>query len=170
MLPALAPPYGELRPTFWEQYGATVIVGVLIVAVLAGLAGWLILRPKPPVHVPPEVAARESLAKLLRQPESGTVLSEISGTLRRYIVAAFSLPSGEWTTGEFALVLANTRTLDDKLALSVSNLLRECDQRKFSPHDPGIPLNAASRALEMVSEIEKQRANSVKLSSDERRI
>jgi hypothetical protein len=157
MLPPLAPAYGQMQPTFWERYGiATVIYGVAFIAWL-GFIYWLFFRPQPPLVAPPEVEACETLMKLSRQPEDGKVLGEISQTLRRYVIAAFSFPSGERTTAEFTVTLAGDKKFDANLAQSISNLLRECDQRKFSPKNSGAPLNAASRALEIISEAEKKR-------------
>ena len=72
------------------------VVGMAVIA-LAVLILWKIFRPKPPVILPPEVLAREALTKLLRQPEDGKLLSEVSQILRRYVIAAFELPAAELT-------------------------------------------------------------------------
>src|ERR1039458_1069888 len=76
-LPPLAPAYGEIPPTFRERHGTAMLVAGSILIALAGAVVWIILRPQPPVLVPPQVLARETLAKLRRQPENGQVLSEI---------------------------------------------------------------------------------------------
>jgi hypothetical protein len=157
-LPPLAPAYGEMRPSFWEQHGTAMLVGGLVFLALAGTVAWILSRPKPPAIVPPEVLARETLARLLGQPENGRVLSEISQTLRRYFLAAFGFPSGEWTTTEFSAALASNAEVGAELAQAVSSFLRECDQRKFSPVNPPAPLKAASRALDLVAQAEKRRA------------
>ena len=65
-LPALAPPYGEIPPTFWERHGTMILVGGIALIVLAVLILWKLLQPKPPVILPPEVLAREALTKLLQ--------------------------------------------------------------------------------------------------------
>src|SRR6516164_6350294 len=68
-IPQLAPPRGEIPPTFWEQYGVwTAVTGVVLLAGL-GTAIWFLTRPKPPVVQPPEVQARTALEGLSRQPE-----------------------------------------------------------------------------------------------------
>jgi hypothetical protein len=157
MLPPLAPAYGELRPTFWEQHGTAVVILGFIAVVSAAVLGWLIFRPTPPVPVPPEVKAREALKKLGNLPEDGMVLSEISQTLRRYIIAAFQFPPGELTTTEFTAAFAGNQKVGGDLAQTISGFLRECDQRKFAPANPNSPLNAADRALEIVSRAEQQR-------------
>ena len=85
------------------------------------------------------------------------MLSEISQTLRRYIIAAFKLPNGELTTVEFSATLAGSQKVGRELAQKVSSFLRECDERKFSPINPNVPLGAAGRALGIIAEAEKQR-------------
>jgi hypothetical protein len=153
-LPPLAPAYGEIPPTFWEQHGnAILIIGFVLIA-LAGALVWIFLRPQPPVVVPPEVVAREILAKLRRQPENGQVLSEVSQTLRRYLLAAFGFPAGEWTTSEFCAALAGSEKVGAQLAQAVAGFLRECDQRKFAPVNAAAPFEAASRALELIGQAE----------------
>jgi hypothetical protein len=153
-LPPLVPAYGEIPPTFWEQHGnAILIIGLGLIA-LAGAVTWVILRPQPPVVVPPEVLARETLAKLRRQPENGQVLSEISQTLRRYLLAAFRLPAGERTTSEFCATLAGSEKVGAELAQAVASFLRESDQRKFAPVNAAAPFEAASRALEIIDQAE----------------
>lgn len=157
-LPPLVPAYGEMRPTFWEQHGTAMLVGSLVLLALAGVVAWLSSRPQPPVMAPPEVLARERLAKLLGQPENGNVLSEISQTLRRYLLAALGFPSGEWTTSEFSAALAGNDKVGAELAQAVAGFLRECDARKFSPVNPSGQLNAAGRALELIGKVEQRRA------------
>ena len=158
-LPSLAPAYGELKPTFWEQHHIVVLVGSIVLILLAGMIIWLLLRPRPPVPVPPETLARETFEKLRPQPENGKVLSEISHALRSYVVAAFGFPAGEYTTAEFSAALVKTDKIAADQAGLISCFLRECDERKFAPSNPSNPLNAAERALEIVSNLEKQRAS-----------
>jgi hypothetical protein len=157
-LPSLAPAYGELKPTFWEQYGIMASVGAFILILLAGVFGWLLLRPRPAAVVPPEVLARQALLRLRQQPENGKALSEISHALRSYIVAAFGFPAGEYTTAEFLAALARTDRIAADQTGAISGFLRECDERKFAPSNPSTPLNAAARALEIVSRLEQQLA------------
>jgi hypothetical protein len=154
-LPALAPPYGEIPPTFWERHGTAVLVSGIAVIALTLLLLWKLLQPKPAVNLPPEVVAREALTKLLRQPEDGGHLSEISQILRRCVAAAFGWPPGEMTTAEFITALANREQFGAELARTISDFLRECDARKFSPATAGPPLDAAARALEIVALVEK---------------
>jgi len=153
-LPPLAPAYGEMRPTFWEQHGTAILVCGLVLLALACAVAWISSRPKPPAVVPPEVLARDALAKLLRQPEQGRVLSEISQILRRYFMTAFGFPPGEWTTSEFCAALASNEKVGGELAQAVAGFLRECDERKFSPGNPAGPLQAANRALELIDRVE----------------
>ena len=157
----LVPAYGEIRPTIWEQYGTVIVIASLVFVALIGVASWIITRPKAPAFVSPEVLARDALTRLAGQPEDGKVLSDVSQALRRYVVAAFGLPAGESTTAEFSAALAQSEKFGGEPARIVSNFLHECDSRKFSPASPDAPMNAARRALEIVSELEKQRAKFV---------
>lgn len=157
-LPALAPAYGELPPTFWQQHETAIVVGGFALLAFVVLILKVMLRPKSNVILPPEVLARDALMKLLRQPEDGKLLSEASQILRRYVSAAFALPAGELTTTEFCAALAASEKAGAELAQSVSDFLRECDERKFSPANPSAPFNAANRALELVARAEAHRA------------
>jgi hypothetical protein len=156
-LPRLAPAYPEMPPTFWEQHQSTIIVAGFAVLAFAFFFLKVMLRPESPVILPPEVAARQALAKLQSQPEGGKILSEISQVLRRYIAAAFPFSSGELTTAEFSAALAGNEKIGAELAQTIATFLRECDERKFSPVNPSAPLNAATRALEIISLAEKVR-------------
>jgi hypothetical protein len=156
-LPALAPAYGEMSPTFWEQDGSAVIIASSALAILAILFVWKFLRPKPVPILPPEIVAREALVKLQRQPEDGKLLSDVSQILRRYVVAVLQFPSGELTTAEFCAAIIINQRLGAELARTVSGFLRECDVRKFSPANSVQPLDAATRALELIQQIEIQR-------------
>jgi len=149
-LPALAPPYGEISPTLWERHGTMILLAGMAVIALAVLVLWNIFRPKPPVILPPEVLAREALTKLLRQPEDGKLLSNVSQILRRYVITAFELPAAELTTTEFCAALAASEKIGTEPAQAISDFLRACDERKFSTSPAAAPLNAATRALELV--------------------
>jgi hypothetical protein len=155
-LPALAPPYGELPPSFWERHEMAIIVGgfALLAVFFLFLRVWL--RPEAPVIVPPEILARQALEKLQAQPEDGKVLSEISQVLRRYLVATFALPGDEMTTAEFCAALAADEKMSAELAQTISNFLRECDARKFSPAKSSAQINAAQHALGIVAQIENE--------------
>ena len=155
-LPALVPAYGEIAPTFLEQHKAIVIIGVLLAAALAALIVWKIFSPKPAPVLPPEKIARDALAKLQAQPEDGQLLSEVSQILRRYVGAVFHFSGGELTTAEFCSALARNEKINLQLGESVSNFLRECDVRKFSPAGGTASVNAVSRALKIVAQIEQE--------------
>ena len=154
-LPALAPAYGELSPTFWEQHETAIIVGSFTFIAFTILLLKVMLRPKTPALLPPEVLARRTLAKLEPQPEDGKVLSEVSQILRRYVVAVFQLPSAEMTTAEFCAALAGSEKTGPELARSISSFLSECDERKFSTAPAATPINAVIRALELIALSEK---------------
>ena len=155
-LPALAPAYGELPPTFWEQHQYPIIlVGVALLAVsVLILRVWL--RPATPVILPPEVWARQALGKLSARPEDGNLLSEVSQILRRYVSSALELPAGEMTTAEFCATLVAGGKIKPELVESLSCFLHECDQRKFSPLPAAAPFHGTRRALEFVAAVEAQ--------------
>jgi hypothetical protein len=156
-LPALAPPYGEIPPTFWEQHGTMILVAGTAVITLTVLILWKLFQPKQPEILAPEILAREALTKLLRQSEDGIFLSEVSQILRRYVIAAFELPAAELTTTEFCAALAASKKIGTELSGFISNFLRACDERKFSTSHAAAPLNAATRALELVALTENAR-------------
>lgn len=148
-IPKLAPPYPELPPTFWEQHGNAIIFSGIVLVLLVAFGVWLGLRKKPVAIVPPEVRARNELKALQAMPEDGAVLSKVSQALRRYFIAAFGLPPGEYTTAEFYRVISGNATIGGKLSASVAAFLRNCDENKFSPVS-ATPLSAVARALELI--------------------
>jgi hypothetical protein len=165
----LLPPHSELPPTFWEQYGAIVVIAVVAAVIVGGFGIWLLLRPRPKAPVPPEAEARAALNALKGQPEDGDALSRVSQILRRYIITAFKLPPGEPTTTEFQRALAKNEDVGAELSNAVSEFLRRCDEQKFSPHGGGAnsvtivttfihPAGAVARALELVDLGESRRA------------
>ena len=156
-LPALAPAYGELPPTFWELHQSTIIVAGFAFLAVAFLFLRVWLRPAAPVILPPEVLVRQTLAKLQPQPEDGRLLSEVSQCLRRYVSEAFNLPSHELTTAEFCSAIQTAPQIGAGLAGTIAGFLRECDVRKFSPANSAAPLDAVNRALELITLAEKAR-------------
>jgi hypothetical protein len=157
-LPALRPPHGELPPGYWEQHGVWTILAGTLVLVLAGVAIWALTRPKPAIVVPPELEARRALGPLRQRPEDGLLLSQISQILRRYVAAAFGLPPGELTTAEFCRAVAGHQRVGSELASALSDFLRQCDERKFSPPPPAPPLSAAAHALKLIDQAEARLA------------
>jgi hypothetical protein len=157
-IPSLRPPHAELPPSFWEQYGPwTILLGVLVLALVCA-AIWFLTRPKPPVVVPPEVAARNALEPLRQVPEDGLLLSRVSQVLRHYAATAFGLPPGELTTAEFCRAIAGHEQVGPELASALSDFLRQCDQRKFSPPPPAPPLSAVAHALKLIDQAQARLA------------
>lgn len=157
-IPPLRPPRGELAPTYWERHGAWPVVFGGLAVLLVGAGVWLLLRPKPPVPIPPAAAARRALDPLAKQPEDGIVLSRISQVVRRYFSAAFDFPPGELTTTEFSRELESREKIGAALSSAVNAFLRECDRRKFAPSPPGAPLGAAGLAARLIDQAEVRRA------------
>lgn len=155
-----------MPPTFWERHGTAVIAGGFLLLVLGGVVVWSILKRGPQPVLPPEIVAREALAKCLGRPEDGKVLSEISQVLRHYFGAVSEFPPGELTTTEFCRQLESREKIAPQLTRVISEFLRECDERKFSPAissglgGAGAPpyqkINAAERALEFIALTEKE--------------
>jgi len=157
-IPPLRPPRAELPPTFWEQSGLWVITAGFLLLALAGAAIWFLTRPRPPQAVPPEAQARQALEPLCHQPEDGALLSRVSQVLRHYVQAAFALPPEEMTTAEFCRAVAGHAAIGPELSTALAEFLRACDQYKFSPPAPAPPLDAVSRALQLVEQAEARRA------------
>jgi hypothetical protein len=149
-LPTLSPPYGQIPPTFWEQHGTAVLAGGFILLALAAAVVWRILNPGPQPVLPPAIVARKALEKCRARPEDGIVLSEVSQTLRHYVGAVFKFPPGEFTTAEFCRQLERSEKVAPQLTGAISDFLRTCDERKFSPAASSAPINAAVRALDFV--------------------
>ena len=156
-IPPMRPPHAEIPPTFWEQHGLWVILfGILLLALVCA-AAWFLTRPKPPVIVPPEVQARQALEPLRQQPEDGVLLSRVSQILRHYVAAAFGLPPGELTTAEFCRAIASHAQIGPDLSAALSEFLRQCDQRKFSPPAPAPPFSAVAQALKLIDQAQNRR-------------
>src|SRR4051794_25081506 len=114
-IPPLRPPRDLIPPTYWEQHSTAIILLTIVGLAALVFCLWLILRPKAPIVVPPEVQAREALEPLRGQPEDGALLSRVSQILRRYLAAAFNLPPEEMTTTEFCATLTASPRIGPEL-------------------------------------------------------
>jgi len=158
-IPPLRPPRPEIPATFWELHGGEVIAGSAALVLLLAGGVWWWRRPRPRAVVPPEVRARQELAPLRTQPETGEVLSRISQIVRHYVTAAFNLGEGELTTTDLSQAMAvRKETIGPQLAGSISGFLRACDERKFAPPAQRPPMGAADRAEKLVESLEARRA------------
>jgi hypothetical protein len=157
-LPRLAPPYGEIQPTFWELHGTLIIVAGVVFVLLLGLVIWLALRPRRHEPLAPEVVARLALAKLGSRAEDGVCLSAVSQVVRRYFISAFHLATGELNTTEFCAAIAADPKIGADLATPLAGFLRQCDERKFSAAPAATPLNAVNQAQEFLARAEARRA------------
>lgn len=149
-LPQLAPPYGTLPSSFWEQHGTGTVFAALGVLVLVILGICIGRRPGETIFVAPAAQARAAIEALRGQPDDGARLSRVSQILRKYFVMAFHLSPNEMTTAEFCRELAACERMDAELARSVGNFLRECDARKFAPPGSEVSFDALDRAWELV--------------------
>jgi hypothetical protein len=153
----LSPPQGLMPPTFWERFGWPLSIACLLCLIGAGVLLWLLTRPRPPVVVPPAWEARRMLQLLLKRPEDGAVLSQISQALRRYVAAAFNLPPGEFNTAEFNRLIEGHERIGDELSRSLREFLRECDERKFAPVAVPPVIGSVARALRLLETAEARR-------------
>jgi hypothetical protein len=151
-IPSLRGPHAQIPPDFWEQYSGWVILGTALLLVLVCIAVWFLTRPRPPMLVPPEVEARQALEPLRQKPEDGALLSRVSQILRHYVVAAFGLPPEELTTAEFCRAVAGHERVGADLAAALADFLHQCDERKFSPPSPALPLSAVTQALHLIDQ------------------
>lgn len=158
-LPALAPPYPEIPPTFWQQHKVAVIIGGFLFIIAQSLWLYKMLMRLQPAVEPPENLVRAALTKLLNEPEDGPLLSETSRLVRRYFGVIFRTQGEEATTAEFIAGLEHNQILGTEFKTKIAAFLRECDAAKFSPVRNAKELDAVERALELVNEAEKFRAN-----------
>ena len=156
-IPALRPPMDLMPPSFWEQHGGLVAAGTVAALGAAALLFWLLRRARPVVVTPPDVAARQALEALRDRAEDGRVVAEISRNLRLYVRAAFLQQSDELTTEELLAALGRLAPISPELTPPLSELLRECDARRFAPIPPPAPLALVPRALELVARLESVR-------------
>jgi len=159
-LTALAPAYGELPPTFWEQHQTAIVIGGFIFIIAQSLFLWKLLMRLQPRVEPPENLARAALNRLLDEPEDGKLLSEVSQILRRYIGAVFQMRGEELTTSEFTAEILQHEKIGPELAGKISGFLRECDARKFAPDKNAASLDAVETALDFITQLEPRRAAS----------
>jgi hypothetical protein len=157
-MPKLLPPRGELPASFAERFGWLIVVAALV---LAAVAARVVLmrfrRVKPPIITAPDVFARRALEALRGQPENGPLLVEVSAIVRRYVIFAFGLPTGEMTTGELRGALASNPKVPPEISGAVGNFLCDCDDRKFSAAPPASPFIAVDMALNLIEKIENAR-------------
>jgi 7-keto-8-aminopelargonate synthetase-like enzyme len=73
------------------------------------------------------------------------------------VAAAFDLPPDELTTTEFCRAIAGHDQIAPELSAALSDFLRQCDQRKFSPSPPTLPLSAAAHALKLIDQAQTRR-------------
>jgi len=158
-IPPLAPPLPVIPPSFLEQHGWLLWLAILSVLLVVAIVTAILLRPSKPPPLPAVAAqARATLAALQARPEDGATLGQISQALRRYLIATFWLSPGEATATEFCAALAKNAQAGPELSAAVSEFLKHCDERKFSPSSSPTPTGAASRALELIDLAEARRA------------
>ena len=121
-----------MEPGFWESRGWIVVLAIF--AVLGATA--LLLRRRalaPPVVIPPEQLARESLLALRERGHDVDLALEVSHIMRRYIYGVLSLPPSELTTSELRQKLRDQAVFRPSLAEEIGGFLQTCDGWKFAP-------------------------------------
>jgi hypothetical protein len=163
-LPALAPPDAEIPVTFWEKYGLWIAAIGIGLVVLLLLVLWKSFERKPPVLPPPADTARAALAALPVGREDAAVLRRVVQILQIYFITGFKVVPSALTTAEFGDALARQEKIGAELAGQVTAFLRQCDERKFSTAPGAAPLNAVTRALELIALAEARRGPTTRLS------
>lgn len=151
-LPKLAPPTGEMPPTFWEQSSTLILIAAAAFALMMlvmVVTIYLASGKRSVATQLPEVQARNELKALSQQTETGATLTKVSQSLRRYFISAFELPRGEYTTAEFCKLIGSNEKVGGELSSDVATFLKDCDVRKFSPA-PASASTAANSALALV--------------------
>ncbi len=138
------------------------VTGLLIVAVLALLAGFLVSRflskPRTILHAAPRIPPHEIALASLRELkargwiEQGNIepfYVELSAIVRRYIEDRFQLRAPERTTEEFIREAVTSRLLSPDHQMLTHDFLEQCDLVKFAQHHPAQPdMLAAFEAAE----------------------
>ncbi len=160
-IPQIKPPHAALPPTYWELHGTIIMMAGVVFLALVGFVIWALTRPRPPVVIPPAVAAREALAALPALASEGERLSRVSQIVRHYVQQAFDLPRVELNTTEFCQVVAAHPALGPELAAALAAFLQDSDRRKFSPAPAPAnavdAVNAVTRALGLIEQGETRR-------------
>lgn len=157
-IPPLHPPHVEIPPTFWDQYGAFVMLGcALAVVIVATIIGLLFRPKKPPILPLPAIQARHELEDLMRMPEEGNVLSQVSQIFRRYMATVLNLPPVEMTTSDFCGAISRDNPLGKDVSADITCFLKECDERKFAPPKPAPALEAVPKAIKLIDTVEERR-------------
>jgi hypothetical protein len=159
----LAPAYPEMTPSYWESHQVAIIACIVVSVLLLAFLIWMCLKPKPVKPASPGMVAHDALVTLSARPEDGECLSQASQITRHYFIAVLEIPAGEPTTAEFCALLAGDRRISPDLKVRVADFLRQCDERKFGTKPDVGPVNAVTRALELVRQAEKYRAETTQI-------
>jgi hypothetical protein len=126
-------------PNIW-LWVAIGIGALVLLAVIAALVWFFVLRPKPVAvvpPVPPHVRAKQKLQEalaFLAQPKPFCTL--VSDTVRFYLEERFDFHAPERTTEEFLHELQNTNRLLPDQKETLGEFLKGCDLVKFARYEP----------------------------------
>ena len=116
---------------------------------------WWANRKGKAVALPAAEQAREKLRALQSTPESVELAAEVSREVRHYATAALGRAGEELTTEELSRAVAADQRFEAAQLTQLSELLRDCDRKKFAPTLLPTP-RLAERALELVENFEKR--------------
>ena len=135
----IKPPY-EVPPNLLPY----IILGIIILAVLFGVA-WLYIRKRksaPPTPIeevavfPPHEIAMEKLNTLdATSSDMETFYTQISYIIREYISSRYNIPALELTTLGILLQMSNEQ-IDAKYVKHLRDFLFKCDIVKFTKYQP----------------------------------
>ena len=124
----------------------TAIIGVTLLAIiLAVVIAVLVKKPTGPPPAPPPPPPHKTALEALQQLKSSGVIEEqqfepfyvgVSGILRSYIEARFSLDAPDMTTEEFIQEATQSQALHADHQQLVADFLQECDMVKFAKMEP----------------------------------
>lgn len=156
-IPELRPPRPELPPAAEEKSPLPWVLGGVGVAAIAVAIAWPRRKSASP-PVPPYIIALRELKALHAENSRATPVA-VSSVVRRYVVAAFSLPGSGVTSEEVSAGLAAHPRCPAELMDAVDRFLGECDVAKFAPGaTPEAVAELIPRAEKLLADLEACRA------------
>ncbi len=134
LLPQISAPLDKIKDPFWQEYFWHIIT--VIGALFLLLA--FVFRPRKKILLTPYQIAMHVLADAKSLPESANAkhyAELISGALRDYIGAVYTIPAPERTTFEFLNLLKSSTIFDDIAQEKLSKILELSDMAKFAQHN-----------------------------------
>jgi hypothetical protein len=157
-IPELLPMREEIPPTFIEKHGWWPVIGLAAGVIAVAVAAILLLRRKKAVEIiPADAIARSALEALRGRTEDTVLVEEVSGIVRRYLMAVFVPAQDELTTDELVRLLQNDARVRSETRTALAEFLKYCDVRKFAPEPGPMKPGLVEQALELVRGFEADR-------------